>query len=107
MLPYRNCLLLYPLMVILSKKYVLTFPIYFSNLNIKCFAKFSFFSALTENYLFLLNQFLASEATEAGSIFDDLQSSLSTQQGEMAHFARELRHVCVSSSYSVYLIITF
>ncbi|KAK7337255.1 hypothetical protein VNO77_17820 [Canavalia gladiata] len=39
-----------------------------------------------------IEEFLASEATEAGSIFDDLQSSLSTQQGELALFARELRH---------------
>ncbi|KAK7244878.1 hypothetical protein RIF29_39707 [Crotalaria pallida] len=39
-----------------------------------------------------IEEFLASEATESGSIFDDLQNSLSTQQGELAHFARELRH---------------
>ncbi|XP_027352817.1 kinesin-like protein KIN-5C [Abrus precatorius] len=39
-----------------------------------------------------IEEFLASETTEAGSIFDDLQSSLSTQQGELALFARELRH---------------
>ncbi|XP_061366744.1 kinesin-like protein KIN-5C isoform X2 [Gastrolobium bilobum] len=39
-----------------------------------------------------IEEFLASEATEAGSIFDDLQSSLSTQQDELALFARELRH---------------
>ncbi|XP_061353443.1 kinesin-like protein KIN-5C [Gastrolobium bilobum] len=39
-----------------------------------------------------VEEFLASEATEAGSVFDDLQSSLSTQQAELALFARELRH---------------
>ncbi|KAJ1375875.1 P-loop containing nucleoside triphosphate hydrolase, partial [Sesbania bispinosa] len=40
-----------------------------------------------------IEEFLASEATKAGSILDDLQSSLSNQQGELALFARELRHV--------------
>ncbi|XP_020205961.1 kinesin-like protein KIN-5C [Cajanus cajan] len=39
-----------------------------------------------------IEEFLASEATEAGSIFDDLQSSLSAQDGELALFARELRN---------------
>ncbi|KAG5083963.1 hypothetical protein JHK82_054129 [Glycine max] len=39
-----------------------------------------------------IEEFLASEATEAGSIFDNLQSTLSTQQGELALFARELRN---------------
>ncbi|TKY61969.1 125 kDa kinesin-related protein [Spatholobus suberectus] len=39
-----------------------------------------------------IEEFLASEATEAGSIFDDVQSSLSTQHGELALFARELRN---------------
>ncbi|XP_047162874.1 kinesin-like protein KIN-5C isoform X2 [Vigna umbellata] len=39
-----------------------------------------------------IEKFLASEATEAGSIFDDLQGSLSTQQGELAVFASELRN---------------
>lgn len=46
-------------------------------------------------YLFL-TQFLASEAKEAASIYDNLQTILSTQQGEMALFARELRQVCAS-----------
>jgi len=45
----------------------------------------------------MVNQFLVSEATEAGSIFDDLQGSLSTQQGELAFFASELRNVCTAS----------
>ncbi|KAK7273132.1 hypothetical protein RIF29_14178 [Crotalaria pallida] len=40
----------------------------------------------------VLCQLLASEAAEASSIFDDLQRSLSTQQGELATFARELRN---------------
>ncbi|XP_027903365.1 kinesin-like protein KIN-5C [Vigna unguiculata] len=39
-----------------------------------------------------IEKFLASEATEAGSIFDDLHGSLSTQQGELALFASELRN---------------
>ncbi|XP_019432902.1 PREDICTED: kinesin-like protein KIN-5C [Lupinus angustifolius] len=39
-----------------------------------------------------IEEFLASESTESGAIFDDLQNSLSTQQGELALFARELRH---------------
>ena len=47
-----------------------------------------------------LNQFLASEAGKADSIFEDLQSSLSTQQGEMALFARELRQVYVLNLYT-------
>ncbi|KAL1313921.1 hypothetical protein HN51_040690 [Arachis hypogaea] len=39
-----------------------------------------------------IQEFLESEATQAGAIFDELQSSLSTQQGELAVFAREMRH---------------
>ncbi|KAJ1379844.1 P-loop containing nucleoside triphosphate hydrolase [Sesbania bispinosa] len=39
-----------------------------------------------------IEEFLASEATKAGSILDDIQKSLSSQQGELALFARELRH---------------
>ncbi|CAL0317032.1 unnamed protein product [Lupinus luteus] len=39
-----------------------------------------------------IEELLASEAAEASSIFDDLQSSLSTHQGELSTFARELRH---------------
>ncbi|XP_015581587.2 kinesin-like protein KIN-5C [Ricinus communis] len=38
-----------------------------------------------------IEDYLASEAGQAASIFDDLQSTLSTHQGEMALFARELR----------------
>ncbi|KAK7284846.1 hypothetical protein RJT34_19599 [Clitoria ternatea] len=48
-------------------------------------------SAISSNG-YSIEEFLASEATEAGTIFDDLQSSLSTQRGELAQFARELRH---------------
>ncbi|KAI7757926.1 hypothetical protein M8C21_007662 [Ambrosia artemisiifolia] len=36
-------------------------------------------------------ELLAEEAAKGLSIFNELQASLSTQQGEMAHFARELR----------------
>ncbi|XP_044489949.1 kinesin-like protein KIN-5C [Mangifera indica] len=38
-----------------------------------------------------IEDFLASEAKEAASIYDHLQTTLTTQQGEMAVFARELR----------------
>ncbi|KAG5043914.1 hypothetical protein JHK87_007829 [Glycine soja] len=38
-----------------------------------------------------IEEFLASEATEAGSIFDDLQRTLSTQQDELELFAGKLR----------------
>lgn len=51
---------------------------------ISCFLSF---------FLLLVNQFLAAEAVEANSIFEDLQGTLSTHQGEMAHFARDLRQV--------------
>lgn len=97
MLTWRNYHLLYPLMVILLKKYgsaVSTYCFYFY-----CYVFGDiFFILITTKIknLFLVNQFLASEATEAGSIFDNLQSTLSTQQGELALFARELRNVCAS-----------
>lgn len=46
--------------------------------------------------LFLsLLQFLDAESAEANLIFDELQSTLSTHQGEMAKFARELRQVSI------------
>lgn len=45
------------------------------------------------NFVLFVNQFLASEACEASSVFNDLQSTLSTHQGELAVFARELRQV--------------
>ncbi|XP_076907273.1 kinesin-like protein KIN-5C [Bidens hawaiensis] len=38
-----------------------------------------------------VEELLAEEAVKGLSIFNELQSSLSTQQGEMAHFTRELR----------------
>ncbi|KAL3646890.1 Kinesin-like protein KIN-5C [Castilleja foliolosa] len=38
-----------------------------------------------------IEEFLAAEATEAKSVLDDLQDTLTSQQGEMAHIARELR----------------
>jgi len=46
------------------------------------------------NFVLFINQFLTSEAGEVASIFNELQNILSTQQGEMAVFARELRQVC-------------
>lgn len=41
----------------------------------------------------LREQFLDAEGVEANSLFDELQNTLSTHQGEMAHFAGELRQV--------------
>lgn len=40
-------------------------------------------------------QFLDSEGVEANSVFDELQGTLSTHQGEMALFAGELRQVLI------------
>ncbi|KAF5953942.1 hypothetical protein HYC85_006798 [Camellia sinensis] len=51
-----------------------------------------------------IEQFLAAEAVEANSIFDDLQGTLSTHQGEMAHFARELQqrfHASIEHSKNI------
>ncbi|CAK8544097.1 unnamed protein product [Lathyrus sativus] len=39
-----------------------------------------------------IEEFLTTAVTEAGSIFDELQSCLSTQQGELTLFAREVRN---------------
>ncbi|KAI3447447.1 hypothetical protein Pfo_004112 [Paulownia fortunei] len=38
-----------------------------------------------------IEEYLAAEAIEAKSVLDDLQETLSSHQGEMAHLARELR----------------
>ncbi|KAL0374854.1 UNVERIFIED_CONTAM: Kinesin-like protein KIN-5C [Sesamum radiatum] len=38
-----------------------------------------------------IGELLAAEAVEVNSVFDDLQQTLSSHQGEMAHFAGELR----------------
>ncbi|XP_052174381.1 kinesin-like protein KIN-5C isoform X2 [Diospyros lotus] len=48
-------------------------------------------SASISSNVHSIEQFLAAEAVEANSIFDDLRGILSTHQGEMAHFTRELR----------------
>ncbi|KAF4396893.1 hypothetical protein F8388_004861 [Cannabis sativa] len=48
-------------------------------------------SSLASSNAHSVEEFLASEAGKADSIFGDLQSSLSTQHGEMALFAKELR----------------
>ncbi|KAM7468253.1 hypothetical protein LguiB_015815 [Lonicera macranthoides] len=48
-------------------------------------------SALASSNAHSMEEFLAAEAVEANLIFDDLQGTLSTQQVEMALFARELR----------------
>ncbi|KAJ6698367.1 125 KDA KINESIN-RELATED PROTEIN-LIKE [Salix purpurea] len=45
-----------------------------------------------------IKDYLESEAGQAASIFDDLQSSLSTHQGEVALFAREMRQRFLVSS---------
>ncbi|XP_023734741.1 kinesin-like protein KIN-5C isoform X1 [Lactuca sativa] len=47
--------------------------------------------SLTSSNASSVEKVLAEEASEGLSIFDELHGSLSTQQGEMAHFARELR----------------
>lgn len=48
-------------------------------------------SSLSASNADSIEQFLASGAGEVALIFNDLQSNLSTHQGEMALFARELR----------------
>ncbi|XP_009600226.1 kinesin-like protein KIN-5C isoform X1 [Nicotiana tomentosiformis] len=48
-------------------------------------------STLASSNSISTKEFLDAEAVEANSMFDELQSTLSTHQGEMAHFARELR----------------
>ncbi|KAI4348947.1 hypothetical protein L6164_009607 [Bauhinia variegata] len=49
-------------------------------------------SSLIASNCHSIEEFLVSEAAEAGSKFDELQNALSTQQDEFAVFARELRH---------------
>lgn len=44
-------------------------------------------------FICFLYQFLATKDNEVKSIFDDVQSALSTHAGEMAIFARELWQV--------------
>ncbi|KAG2682991.1 hypothetical protein I3843_10G011500 [Carya illinoinensis] len=46
---------------------------------------------LSHSFTGIHEKLLGSEACEAASIFNDLQSTLSSHQGEMAVFARELR----------------
>ncbi|XP_021819900.1 kinesin-like protein KIN-5C [Prunus avium] len=48
-------------------------------------------SSLASSNATSVEEFLASDAGEAASIFEDLQSGLSTQQGEMVAFAKELK----------------
>lgn len=48
-------------------------------------------SALASSDADSTEEFLAADSVEAKSVFDKLQDTLSTHQGEMAHFARELR----------------
>ncbi|XP_034695034.1 kinesin-like protein KIN-5C [Vitis riparia] len=48
-------------------------------------------SSLTSSNVQSIEEFLDGEAVEANSIFDELQGTLSTQQGELALFARDLR----------------
>ncbi|KAI4300500.1 hypothetical protein L6164_033871 [Bauhinia variegata] len=49
-------------------------------------------SSVIASNCYSIEEFLSSEAVEAGSIFDDLHNALSTQQDEFGVFARELRH---------------
>ncbi|XP_022767048.1 kinesin-like protein KIN-5C [Durio zibethinus] len=48
-------------------------------------------STLASSNAHSIEEFLSSEASKAASMFDDLQGTLATHQGEMALFARELR----------------
>ncbi|XP_021289820.1 kinesin-like protein KIN-5C [Herrania umbratica] len=51
-----------------------------------------------------IEEFLLSEASKAASMFDDLQGTLATHQGEMALFARELRqrfHVSIEQTKDI------
>ncbi|KAM1093466.1 hypothetical protein ACFX13_008711 [Malus domestica] len=48
-------------------------------------------SCLASSNVQSVEEFLTSEAGEAATIFEDLQSGLSTQQGEMTAFAKELK----------------
>lgn len=48
-------------------------------------------SALASSNSISIKEFLDAEGVEANSLFDELQNTLSTHQGEMAHFAGELR----------------
>jgi hypothetical protein len=91
--PWRSYHLPYRLTDIQLKKYVSTaLTIFYFTFNY--FVQVSFFSTLSQSYLFLMNQFLTTASTEAGSIFDELQSCLSTQHGELTVFAKEVRNVC-------------
>lgn len=101
MQPWRSYRLPYLPTVILLKKYVSNVLTIF-NFTLMYFVHLSFFSTLRVSYLFLVNQFLATAATEVGSIFDELQSCLSTQQGELSLFAREVRNVCTGSFFILF-----
>ncbi|CAA0822513.1 Probable 125 kDa kinesin-related protein [Striga hermonthica] len=48
-------------------------------------------SALASSTSLSVEEFLAAEAAEAKAVLDDLQDTLTSQQAEMAHLARELR----------------
>ncbi|XP_022744590.1 kinesin-like protein KIN-5C [Durio zibethinus] len=51
-----------------------------------------------------IEEFLLSEASKAASLFDDLQGTLATHQGEMVLFARELRqrfHVSIEQTKDI------
>ncbi|KAL6514346.1 Kinesin-like protein KIN-5C [Orobanche hederae] len=48
-------------------------------------------SALASSNLQSIEEFLAVEVAEAKAVLDDLQDTLTSQQGEMVHLARELR----------------
>ncbi|CAL5389232.1 unnamed protein product [Camellia sinensis] len=61
-------------------------------------------SASVSSNVHSIEKFLAAEAIKANSIFDDLQGTLSTHQGEMAHFARDLRqrfHASIEQSKNI------
>ncbi|XWS59472.1 hypothetical protein CRYUN_Cryun08bG0125000 [Craigia yunnanensis] len=61
-------------------------------------------STLASSNAHSIEEFLSSEASKAASMFDDLQGTLATHQGEMALFARELRqrfHVSIEQTKDI------
>ncbi|EOY08297.1 hypothetical protein QUC31_010914 [Theobroma cacao] len=61
-------------------------------------------STLAFSNVHSIEEFLLSEASKAASMFDDLQGTLATHQGEMALFARELRqrfHVSIEQTKDI------
>ncbi|KAK6231854.1 hypothetical protein SCA6_001927 [Theobroma cacao] len=61
-------------------------------------------STLAFSNVHSIEEFLLSEASKAASMFDDIQGTLATHQGDMALFARELRqrfHVSIEQTKDI------